>query len=71
MEVSKDSPEGKGEHSQQSGDKSSSVLETEEELHTQKVSKVIAMYLRENEDWKTYIKECVEPIIELEKGKLC
>lgn len=29
------------------------------------------MYLRENEDWKTYIKECVEPIIELEKGKLC
>lgn len=60
------------ENSQQSGDQSkSSLVETEEELHNQKVSRIIVLKLKENEQWKTHISNFIEPLVELEKGKLC
>ena len=32
---------------------------------------MIVLKLRDNDEWFTYIQTCIEPIIELEKGKLC
>jgi hypothetical protein len=61
--------------SKQSGEQSKSSLinetENEEELLTQKVCRVITIVLKDNQDWKKYVKDVLEPIIELEKGKLC
>ena len=31
----------------------------------------MVLKLRDNEEWITYCQACIEPIIELEKGKLC
>lgn len=60
------------ENSQQSGDQSkSSLVETEEELHNQKVSKIIVAKLKDNEQWRSHITNFIEPLLELEKGKLC
>jgi|TARA_B110001450_G_C17646550_1_gene491468 hypothetical protein len=60
---------------QQSGDQSkSSLIEielTDEEQQIQRVSKMIVLKLRDNDEWWSYIQTCIEPIIELEKGKLC
>jgi len=47
------------------------MLETEEEIQTQRVAKVLAQNLRENDKWKQYINDNINPINELEKGKLC
>ena len=32
---------------------------------------MIVTKLRDNEEWHRYCQTCIEPIIELEKGKLC
>ena len=32
---------------------------------------MIVLKLRDNEEWQTYCQTCIEPIIELEKSKLC
>jgi hypothetical protein len=65
------SKSGGPENSQQSGDQSkSSLVETEEELHAQKVCRIIVAKLKDNEEWRTYATNCIEPILELEKGKL-
>lgn len=62
---------GGPENSQQSGDQSkSSLVETEEEIHAQKVSKIVVAKLKDNEEWRAYATNCIEPILELEKGKL-
>jgi hypothetical protein len=61
-------------NSQQSGNESKSseiLIETEEELHTQKICKVLTDNLSNNAEWQTYIKNHLDPILELEKGKLC
>lgn len=47
------------------------MLETEEEIQTQRVAKVLAQNLRENDKWKQYINDNINPLNELEKGKLC
>jgi hypothetical protein len=47
------------------------MLETEEEIQTQRVAKVLAQNLRENDKWKQYINDNINPINELEKSKLC
>lgn len=61
--------------SKQSGEQSKSSLinetENEEELHVQKVCRVITIVLKDNSDWKNYVKDVLDPIIQLEKGKLC
>lgn len=60
------------ENSQQSGDQSkSSIVETDEEIHNQKVSKIIVAKLKDNEQWRSHITNYIEPLLELEKGKLC
>jgi hypothetical protein len=46
-------------------------VETDEEMHRQKVCKVINSCLKDNEDWKNFVKNQLEPCLELEKGKLC
>lgn len=40
-------------------------------MHVQKVCRVITIVLKDNNDWKSYVKNVLDPIIELEKGKLC
>ena len=61
--------------SKQSGEQSKSSLinetDNEDELHVQKVCRVITIVLKENKDWKNFVKDTLDPIIELEKGKLC
>lgn len=60
------------ENSQQSGEASSEIiLEGEEEIQVQKVCKVLVRNFADNEQWKTLVKGSIEPLIELEKGKLC
>jgi hypothetical protein len=45
--------------------------ENDEEMHVQKVCRVITIVLKDNKDWKGYVTNVLDPIIELEKGKLC
>ena len=37
----------------------------------QKVCRVIVIVIKENQDWHSYVKDKLEPIMQLEKGKLC
>ena len=61
--------------SKQSGEQSKSSLinetDNEDELHVQKVCRIITIVLKDNKDWKSFVKDTLDPIIELEKGKLC
>jgi rubrerythrin len=61
--------------SKQSGDQSKSDLinetENDEEMHIQKVCRVITIVLKDNNDWKRFVTNVLDPILELEKGKLC
>ena len=40
-------------------------------MHVQKVCRVIVIVLRDKKDWVNYVRDTLDPIIELEKGKLC
>lgn len=61
--------------SKQSGEQSKSSLinetENDDELHTQRVCRVIVIVLKEHPEWQPFVKNTLEPILELEKGKLC
>ena len=61
------------EKAQQSGEqsKSSGIVETEEELHTQKVCQLFQQRLKDNTDWVHFVSEQIEPLCEMEKGQLC
>lgn len=47
------------------------MLETDDEQQIQKVCQVVQYNLKENKDWISYVESTIQPLIDLEKGKLC
>ena len=47
------------------------MIETDEEIHQQKIAKVLQEKLVTNQQWQDYVKDHLEPLLEMEKGKLC
>ena len=48
------------------------MLETDDEQQQiQRVCQVVQFNLKENKDWISYVESTIQPLIDLEKGKLC
>ena len=60
----------KKEDSRQSGD-SGIDLEGDEEVQTQRVCRIVVMNLKDNQQWKEYQNNQLDPLLEMERGKLC
>jgi len=46
------------------------MLETEEEAQSKRVGLAVGQ-LDTNQEWKSFVRHRIQPIVELERGKLC
>lgn len=64
----------KGVNQSQSGEQSKSseiIIEDDDQLLQQNISKVVSVNLNENSEWQSFVRNQIEPVSRLLKGKLC